>query len=863
MNTLRRALQVALVSACTIAVTPIAATAANGEHTVASFELDIPSQDLHAALQQLAVASHYRLFYKSAFVAGKTSPALSGSYTAEQALRQLLSGTDLVYEITPESVVLIRPRNEAVGNAQGSPSRIRIASSDTGAESSDSTQRKQTAVPEELTEVIVNGRRIDTTTMMKRGETLLDTPQAVTIISQARIDEQKLTSVSAVLDQTPGLTVTPDSFGRPNTYYARGFEITNIQIDGASVEVGRSYYFNPNLAGYEQVEVLRGADGLFAGSGDPGGTVNLARKRAKADPAMTVDVTAGRWDNYSGQIDVTGPLAFDGRLRGRAVANYHDRKFFYDNADDKGSFFYGTLEGDVTDSTMVMIGGSYEETDQHPWLVGLPRYTTGESLGLPRSQSLAADWSTWESDAKEAFIRFEQKFGERWILAGSATHGHSTVNTLYGAIYGYDTTRNAGIRPDSTIAMSQGIGYDYDSQRDIFDLSLQGKFDLFGKEHVVLIGYDQMNSDNISSPNRALWTVNGVTSTWGPAVDIATFDGSQIPYPDVVYRSASGNNQTRQQGIYGKLQLKIFEPLQVILGGRYFDYKFRRPSENYDVSGAVTSVGGIGYADTGVFTPYGGLLYTINRNWTVYASYTEIYRSQAQNLAGPLPGTPLEPMTGRNYEIGTKASLRDGRLNASFALYRTERIGEAEQDSRYPLTLGGAYTGNCCYLDKGEILSQGVDMELSGEVLPGLSVFAGYTYNKNENRRTGALFRSIAPKHLFKLWSTYRLPVLESKLTVGGGVTVQTEQYNAGTVFAYNPVTDQYNGAASRYEFTQGGYALVNAMLQYQLTPTWSLSLNGNNLLDKTYYKGLGTSLVTGNWYGEPRSFIFGARAKF
>ncbi|MBL8269820.1 TonB-dependent siderophore receptor, partial [Steroidobacter sp.] len=832
-----------------------------GIETVASYDLEIPSQDLHAALQQLALASHHRLFYKSAFVAGKTSPALSGSFTTEQALRQLLSGTDLVYEITPEAVVLIRPRAEAVGSAQGGASWIRIASADTGsgAESSD-TKRVDTS---ELTEIIVNGRRIDAVTMMKRGETLLDTPQAVTIIGQARIDEQKLTSVSAVLDQTPGLTVVPDSFGRPNTYYARGFEITNIQIDGASVEVGRSYYFNPNLAGYEQVEVLRGADGLFAGSGDPGGTVNLARKRAKAEPAMTVSATAGRWNNYGAQVDITGPLAFDGRLRGRVVADYHDREFFYDNADDKGSFFYGTLEGDVTDSTMVMIGASLEKTDQTPWQVGLPRYKSGAALGLSRSQSLAADWSTWDSEAKESFLRFEQKFGDRWMLQGSATRGHSTVNTLYSAIYGYDTNRNSGILPGSTTGLVLGSGYDYDSQRNIYDVSLQGKFDLFGKQHVVLLGYDKMDSDNISSPMSVQFTVNGVTSIWGPAVNIAGFDGSQIPYPNLVYRSASGTNMTRQQGIYGKLQLQIFDPLQLIIGGRYFDYTFKRPSQNYNASGAVTSVGGIGYADTDVFTPYGGLLYSINPHWTLYASYTEIYRSQAQNLAGPLPGRPLDPMTGRNYEIGTKAALRDGRLNASFALYRTERIGEAEQDFNYPLVLGGAYTGNCCYLEKGEILSQGVDMEISGEVLPDLSVFAGYTYNKNENKRSGAVYRTVAPKHLFKLWSTYRLPILESKMTVGGGVTVQTEQYVNGTVFAYNPVSGLYNGAASTFAFTQGGYALVNAMLSYELTPTWSLSLNGNNLLDKTYYKGLGGGLVTANWYGEPRNVIFGARAKF
>src|SRR6188474_2813202 len=68
----------------------------------ATYDLDIPSQDLHAALQQFALLSHYKLFYRSELVSGNTSAAVQGSFSAEEAMQRMLSGTNLIFEITAD-----------------------------------------------------------------------------------------------------------------------------------------------------------------------------------------------------------------------------------------------------------------------------------------------------------------------------------------------------------------------------------------------------------------------------------------------------------------------------------------------------------------------------------------------------------------------------------------------------------------------------------------------------------------------------------------------------------------------------------------------------------------------------------------
>jgi len=106
-------------------------TLAQADARSTSYDLNIPSEDLTAALQSFAIASHHKLLYKAELTAGKTSRALKGSFTAQEAVEALLSGTGLTFEITGASVVLIKGKSDArttdmregVGDPCQSPTR--------------------------------------------------------------------------------------------------------------------------------------------------------------------------------------------------------------------------------------------------------------------------------------------------------------------------------------------------------------------------------------------------------------------------------------------------------------------------------------------------------------------------------------------------------------------------------------------------------------------------------------------------------------------------------------------------------------------------------------------------------------------
>ena len=182
------------------------------------------------------------------------------------------------------------------------------------------------------------------------------------------------------------------------------------------------------------------------------------------------------------------------------------------------------------------------------------------------------------------------------------------------------------------------------------------------------------------------------------------------------------------------------------------------------------------------------------------------------------------------------------------------------QDPSYPLS-SVLFGGNCCYVNGGKVTSKGVDLELTGELLPDWMVMASYTLNLNENRTGGGALSTITPKHLGKLFTTYRLPGDWSKFKVGGGVDIQSATKVSGTS-ALIDGTGKVVKDDVPFSYEQSGYAVWNALVEYQVDEHWNVALNGNNLFDKKYYQTVGTSTY-GNVYGDPRNFMITVRATY
>ncbi|MNJ10777.1 Fe(3+)-pyochelin receptor precursor [compost metagenome] len=797
---------------------------------------DIPAGPLSTALNRFAQQAGVALVFQADELAGRASHGLVGNYTVEDGFATLLDGSGYRSSQSDDGYVLL-----PVLDLQSGQTLELGVTTVAGQGMGESTENTGSYAPG----LISVGSKSPTS--------LRETPQSVSVITRQLIEDQQMTDINEAMKATPGVITQSTTF-RIQDFISRGFSIQNLQIDGAAPQalgtaMGSFYSSNIfDLAEFDHVEVLRGSAALFGGSGDPGGIINLVRKRPMAYNQLKLTLSAGSWDNYRQELDLTGPMGWDGRLRGRLVVANTDRQYFVDKRSTQKPLVYGVMEADLTDADMFTFGVRYNKSHENGTQSSVPRYSDGADLGLPRHTGLTQSWAFADTTAREYFAKYDHRFNDDWKLNLSYT------NIWDVSWFKTASTLNAVSPTTGTGVTWYGTQSRQENEQHLYDVNLAGDFQAFGLDHQLVVGADYQRIDS-------RWLGTAPHPGFGGPVNV--FDPAATPWEEPAnhtdYSRDYNPNAQRQYGLYSSLRLQLAEPLHLIVGARAQRYHFNQTYQTR--SGDVWSpVSDVDQRIGTKLTPFGGIVYDLSDQWSAYASYSEIYKPQANKLSGPQPGSPIEPMKGKTYETGVKGELFDGALNTNIALYYTTRENEAVIDPAYAGT-SSLFAGSCCYLSNGKVVSKGVDIEASGELLPDWTLIGGYTFNLNRNRSADVPLSTVMPKHLFKLYTTYRLPGVLHDFKVGGGVQVQSATYVSGTTTRFNP-----DGSVAQsnvpFDFGQGGYATWNALVDYKLDEHWDLALNGNNLFDKKYYQTVGTSTY-GNYYGDPRNFMLTLRGTY
>jgi len=655
----------------------------------------------------------------------------------------------------------------------------------------------------------------------KASVPLREIPQTMTVITRERIEDQNLHTLDDLMAQVPGVQTTNQGgqSSEDNRYLSRGFPIDSYMTDGVPGLTFTSP--QPDLALYERVEVLRGPSGLFTGAGSPAGSINLVRKRPLDRFAVSGALTAGSWDNYRIEADVSAPLTSDGALKLRGGGAWQQQDFFYDVAHRSRGVVYGVASLDLGAATTLTVGGHYQRTRPAP-NAGLPGYVGGGLVDLRRSTYVGADWASRDNRERVGFVELSQGLGANWTLR------------INGQIADEDRAEEYAFLTSTPVTPADGrIGLSYINRitdRDVasLDANLSGSFQLFGQTHFLLIGADYQRETRLY--DQAFMVNFAFQDVYDPDHD--------VPTPRLPVTSGT-ETRTRQHGIYGQLRLQLAEPLAVIGGGRVSWWENRQANRSRPTAGDPWATGTFtGYDVKAEVTPYAAVLYELDRNWSLYASFAGIFTPQS---AQTFTAETLPPVSGKQYEIGVKAEFAEGRLLASLAAYRIDQTGRAQPDPDH----------DGFSIASGKVVSEGIEAELTGRILPGWSISAGYAFNDNEYARDavneGKPFTLISPKHSFKLWSNWR-PASGALvgLELGGGINAFSAQ-TAGT------------GTSS---VRQPGYAIVNARVGYRIDEHLSVAVNLNNLLDKTYYARI-MGNGRGNFYGEPRNIMATLRARY
>jgi len=499
----------------------------------------IAAGPLDSVLNQYAEQAGLALSYDPAATRGRNSHGVPGGLTVEASFGRILAGSGLQAVRTGDK----RYALQRVAAQGGAVQLEAVTVTGSGV-----------PMPTEGSGSYTTGASNTATAL---NLSLRETPQSISIMTHQRIEDQSLNSINAVLQQTPGISVQNMGSERFNVL-SRGYAIESYQIDGVPtiVEVG-TQDVSPSLADmavYDRVEVLRGAAGLMTGAGEPSGTLNMIRKRPTSEFQGHVDAGVGSWDLYRAQADLGGPLNASGSVRGRAVAAYQQNRSFIDYYQQQRQVFYGIIEADLTDSTLLTAGVDYQRNRPRGSMggLGLPLfYSNGKQVDLARSRNVAARNNTFDVDATNLFLSLEQKFARDWSVKFSANRLESQrdFQTAMASV-------SSGFANEQT-GKGMPLWIQGGKSRQVqtgLDLHIEGPYELFGRRHDFVMGLAFSESDTRSDVYRD-------TSGYAAAHPFNLYTwGNEAVWPSFV-KNYDNDTYVRETGGYAVTRFRATDAL--------------------------------------------------------------------------------------------------------------------------------------------------------------------------------------------------------------------------------------------------------------------------------------------------------------
>ncbi len=669
----------------------------------------------------------------------------------------------------------------------------------------------------DLDAVLVVGQRAN---RVSNGATNLDlaikeTPQSISVVSSEQMAQFGADSLNDALRLATGIQVEEWETNRTN-YLARGFEIKSTQIDGVGmpndwgIATGAMDAF-----GYEKLEVIRGANGLLTGVGNSAGTLNYVRKRPTNEAEGQVGVKVGSWGERRVEFDYSMPFNENGTWAGRVVFAREEGDSYLRDLENERTFGYAVIDGQVGENGTLAFGYSWQQADTTGNMWGaLPFVNTdGTQPSWDVGASTTVDWAYWDTNTQTAFVEYTHQLGEDWRL--KATYNRRKGENDDELFFAYSLT---GLDPVTGTGL---LGWAYKGQdeltSDLADLSVNGRFQLFGREHEAMFGLSQAESE------QAYW-INPAPSD-SPAFGALPgfpYAGDTVPEPLWGARERSSFFNQRLRRAFGATRLSLTEDFKAVLGVNYAEYHRDGANgiEPFDETESNTS-------------PYAGLTYDFSDDVLGYVSYSDIYQPQDQR---DFDGFYLAPSKGVNYEVGVKAEWFDKRLLTTLAYFSAEQEGLATFAGYSSETLMNYYVPK-------DVESKGWEFEATGRLGDRTDLVFGYTHLKMDGEE-GTLTYNWVPRRTANLMLSTRLPAYEA-VSFGIGGRWQSAISNV----------ESYSGQTVR----QGSYTVLNAFAAWDFLENATVRANVGNLTDEKYIN----TLYQIGYYGAPRHWSLSLEYRF
>ncbi len=658
-----------------------------------------------------------------------------------------------------------------------------------------------------LDEIIVVGQR-----QAYRGDVALkETPQAIQVLDGALLQDLGITKLEGALELASGIAKQNNFGGLWDSFAVRGFAGDENFPSGFLVNGfngGRGYGGPRDASNVERIEVLKGPNSALFGRGEPGGTVNIITKKPEFKTKGSVAASAGSYDTYRVEGDITGPVTKS--IAVRLNAAYEDAGSFRDTLDSKKLVASPSILAVLTEDTTVSYEMEYVN-QKVPFDRGIVA-VNGDLGALPISRFLGEPGDgPIEIDVLGHQVQLQHDLNDNWavLLGGSyketSFEGISTEAELAGGRQPLNSTNRFLSR--------QRRQRDYDTEHAVVRAELSGTFNTGGLTHHLITGadWDKFNIDTLQFRYRpGAYTAGGAITTGLNAIDVFNPTYGNRPTP-----TATVTNTYEKQdawGIYLQDQIDITEQFKIRFGGRYDDFKRNLHDRALPVSATNPKVRS--YKE---FSPQAGLVYNVTEEVSFYAGYGKGFRP---NSGASAAGVLFEPERSKSYEVGAKYESEDGNLNSTVSLFTMKKTNVLTADptnANFSIAVGSAR-------------SKGLEFDLNAKLPADMRVFATYAYtdaevaedyrdpNFNLSVLEGSPLINV-PKHTANLMLFKDFEVGTGTASVGGGINHVSKRLGETGVNFFLP-----------------SYTLVKLQASYEPMEQVKLSVDVNNLFDKRYY---------------------------
>lgn len=630
----------------------------------------------------------------------------------------------------------------------------------------------------------------------KTDTPLIDTPQAITVITQELIQDQAMQGMADVVRYVPGVGMAQGEGNRDTPIFRGSSSTADLFIDGMRDDV---QYFR-DLYNIERVEALKGSNAMIFGRGGSGGVLNRVTKQADGDARRDLALQVGSWNRLRATADVSDAINDDVAFRVNALVEETDS--FRDDVSARRRGINPTLSFLFGDSTDLVFGIEHFEDERTA--------DRGISSLLATGKPVDVDPSTFFGDPERSASEVEANtFSALWEhgFANGANLRNRTLVGRYDKFY--QNVYPGAARADDTVTLS---AYNDTTRRD----NLLNQTDLVfvantgSIEHKLLVGAEFGRQETDNFRETGYFSDTCASSSTSVRVSLANprYSGPLCFQPS--NSNANIHSVARTAAVYVQDQIEISPNWLAVVGLRYdhFELDLRNNRTGQDLSSSDSLV-----------SPRVGLVYKPQANVSIYANLGKAFLPRSGEQLGSLSLTnqALEPEEFNNLELGAKWDISP-KLGATAAVYRLTRSNVAVVDSLNSAKL--------VLLAGDSQRVEGVELSLSGNINEKWSVMGGFAYQDAHTTReietspgtklpAGTILGQV-PRRTFSLWNRY--------------------DFNPRWGAALGVIARDKMFTSTSNAITLPGYARVDGAVFFELNENIQMQLNIENLLDKEYF---------------------------